>query len=384
MAGPSARRCMSCAAMLLLLVRELAAAVPDRTLQPLGEPAGGRKHRVRVAAETFIANRDKASAEELGRLLRDTPELQPRMMLSQGCSGSSELVRELVDHLRAQGLQTMHFDAADTCLPHRAYAQAGAVQLTRRAQNHCRVSTEPSTAIAFGVEPATAAELCRVANDNTSLALMLVTAHAAANGKAAVFKGRAKYDMKAMRLLGTRAAIFFRDNTLARIICMARDCFGEFDDGLTKGVAINVGPNADACFERRHLAAEQQTQVRINTTLLLPELRRVHATVDHMVAMMLSGGWAHEEVQVISVEDLHSSQGNASEAAFNRSLSAWSAALTGMGVTGPDPDVIAATLAGSRGACPAHACRDALDNAAEVEAVLEKAGGPFARMSHDG
>ena len=90
-----------------------------------------------------------------------------------------------------------------------------------------------------------------------------------------------------MHDFGTHTGIARRDNDLAHLICMARDCFDHVLEGelptpavsatpirpargtresspySMQGVnATRVGPNADKCMERRALPHEEQARPR--------------------------------------------------------------------------------------------------------------------------
>ena len=93
--------------------------------------------------------------------------------------------------------------------------------------------------------------------------------------------------------------------------------------------------------------------------------------------MLTNAGYGHNDFAVVTTEALFESEADASDAALERTVAAWSVALESLGVK-PEPAKIKAFLVPWRGGRPAHAL-DAISNAAEVAAALASHP-PYAQM----
>ena len=57
-------------------------------------------------------------------------------------------------------------------------------------------------------------------------------------------------------IAGAYALVAYRSNTLAKLLCDVRDCF-EHNGAITK-LTKRMGPNANACFNRRKLPSSRR------------------------------------------------------------------------------------------------------------------------------
>jgi len=110
---------------------------------------------------------------------------------------------------------------------------------------------------------------------------------------------------------------------------------------------------------------------------LVETLRALEASKASMASMLHRAGYAPSSYAVVTTEALFESEADASDAALERTVAAWSVALESLGVK-PEPAKIKAFLVPWRGGRPAHAL-DAISNAAEVAAALASHP-PYAQM----
>lgn len=294
------------------------------------------------AAKAFLKEHDhtlKTKAfDSFAALLRKSSTLQPRLLVSDGCSGSSAAVSLIKDMMKAHG--------------HRLY---GLPDELFKCEKNPYCNTYDHSA------------------GHETFAMQTAVAHTASYGKSLVVKvqgGDTNGPREAMREMGAYALVAYRSNTLAKLLCDVRDCFEHNGGAITK-LTKRMGPNANACFNRRKLPSSRQTKVWIDPKKgrLLKELKRLDNENEEMSAMLTNAGYGHNDFAVVTTEALFESETDGSDAAFHRTTGAWMKALKSLGVK-PDKAKIEAVLEPARGGRPPSNISETITNADEVAAAL--------------
>ena len=301
------------------------------------------------SAGNLVANGEvHMDIEELSTVLSMRNELQPRMLVSMGCSGSSEGLRITKDLLSRHGLPVAH-------------ARDGKSELFRCGGNpYCLGDNSISSY-----------------DDRLTTAVQTMVAESAQQNASLVFKGSNagihSPVWAIMHQLHTRAAVAWRENSLARLVCTMRDCFNP----LAPSEGTLVGPNTDACFKRRELPFEQQPRVWLNTSSLVSILRTMkREDWVSLVEPLKQNGWAESDFVVQKTEDLLAHQTTTTRAALEVSVDAWSEVLRSLGVN-PDRQIVRSALEEKRGAHPSLPLSAMIENADEVQALLAAEGAPY-------
>ena len=93
-------------------------------------------------------------------------------------------------------------------------------------------------------------------------------------------------------------------------------------------------------------------------------------------------GYAASTYSIVTLESLFESEGDASDTAYKRTISAWETTLSSLGVK-PDRAIIESILTPQRGARPAASAYESIDNAAEIAGALAQAGEEhYVSMAH--
>ena len=171
--------------------------------------------------------------------------LQPRMLVSEGCSGSTEGLAATRAMIAAHGRSVRSGHGSPD--PWQGPALDGNKHELFKCSEHglpkgCDITEAIRRQVAKNVK----------------------------EGAVLVFKASTKGDAVpetwgAMRALGAHAAVMWRSNTLARVLCDVRDCF------RSPTYATLVGAHTDACFSRRELPSDEQPKVHA-ASLLPPPL----------------------------------------------------------------------------------------------------------------
>jgi len=324
-----------------------------------GEKPGGEPNilddddPLKIAAQAYLkAGRDlhnglhgeayvMAAYKKFAEILRTRPDAQPRLLVSEGCSGSTELIGQIHKMLNAHGKGIM-VSYNDECFK-------------------CDKNPE-----------------CHAPGQET-VAMQRVVAYSVMQGRVLVVKtqsgsgpaGKASEGpLKAMREMGARPMLAYRSNTIAKMLCEVRDCFVH-SAGLKRTMYELVGPNEDACFARRALPSNKQTKVWIDPTKgkLVSTLKSLESTKDSMYKLLQTCGWAKGEYAELTTESLYESEGDKSEGAFARTVGAWTAALHSLGIKS-EKAKIEHVLKEGRGQRPTTALSEAISNAFDVGQAL--------------
>jgi hypothetical protein len=314
---------------------------------------------LKAAAQQFLwaKPRNDKDFEHFAALLRKTVvpigpnnqveyDLRPRMLISEGCSGSSfaiDMIREMVK---------AHVDHID------------------RTYNGELFKCEKNPECVGG---------------NEAMGMKVAVAKAVVDGHIVIAKEQGSNNpetRQAMHQMGAYPVMAYRSNVLAKMLCEAKDCF---TTPATHGLTKRVGPNPDACFpQRRHLPGDQQTKVWIDPAggKLVKALRSYEKEKDNMVHTLSAAGYAASTYSIVTLESLFESEGDASDTAYKRTISAWETTLSSLGVK-PDRAIIESIHAPHRGARPPAAAYESIDNAAEIAGALAQAGEEhYVSMAH--
>jgi hypothetical protein len=316
--------------------------------------------KLREAAQDFLwKGYTQKDYERFAQLLRTTVvpvseynpvafDLRPRMMVSEGCSGSSYAISVIKEMLEAHETAPIEYRYNDELM---------------KCEKNPECTGQGSKAQALGMQ--------------------IAVAKAVVAGRTLVVKeqGSVASARAAMREMGAHAVMAYRSNVLARMLCEAKDCF---DTGVVTKLTKRMGPNADACFEkRRSLPPEQQTKVWIDPEGLVDVLRSYETVQHDMETYLKSSGFKHNEVacgphdicySIVTIEALFEAESDdkgPGSSAVERTVHAWSTVLKSLGVT-PDATIIASVLEPTRGKRPAFSLHESISNADEVERALRK------------
>jgi hypothetical protein len=277
-------------------------------------------------------------------------DLRPKMLISQGCSGSSfaiDMIHEMME-------------AHHTPQYYKAYNS----ELFK-----CEKNPECFSPDKKGEELAMRAAAARVVEVG---AVLVVKEQGSSSPEA----------RKAMHDLGAYAVVAPRSNVLAKMICEAKDCFTLVGGSKTKGLSQRVGPHANACFpKRRELPSSQQTRVWLDPEdgKLVKAMGLYEEEKRALEKTLISAGYSKSDFATVTLEALFESESDASAPALHRTVAAWSTTLKSLGIT-PDAATIQSVLQKSRGKRPASSIYDSIDNADEISKVLAKSS--YARGSH--
>lgn len=289
--------------------------------------------------------------------LRNATRLRPRLIVSEGCSGSSATVQITERLLEAHGIRSTI------------------------GQDSERFKCEKNPFCGDG---------------NVTAAMIGIVAEAVADGLSLVVKSESdwakagKLGFDVMRAFGTHAVVAWRSNSLSKLVCATRDCFGEFGEASNPNVQL-TGPNEQACFDRRKLPSWNQSRVWLNVTTLVehglaPKQSMPATLAGHLVShgwSMRNGPLAEEggTVATVTTESLLGHEASNETSVLERAVTAWSALLTSLGVE-PQDGLVRKELTEAQGTRPGTSILQALDNSCldEVIAELKRAGNPYDHM----
>ena len=351
--------------------------------------------------------------------------------MSEGCSGSSATVRTTNQLLEAHGIRVATGPRKKQC--------SNGAHCANRAQESELFKCEKNPFCARPGTPCGTVTLPMTphGDGNVTAAMIGVVAEAVADGLSLVVKSESNWGeagrlgFGVMRQLGTHAVIAWRSNSLSKLVCSARDCFGHLGDAAYHPVQL-TGPNEHACFERRKLPSHQQSHVWLNVSALSsttcfcppsptcfcppsptcfcppspicfypPPLWQVSSLVDRTLTPMqrmpetlaghlISHGWGMLNgrlatdggtVATVTTESLLGHQASNESAVFERGVAAWSSVLASIGVQ-PQERLVRRELSAQRGARPGTSIRHALDKSCtdDVTTELKRAGQPYDHM----
>lgn len=291
--------------------------------------------------------------------MRKEPTLQPRMIVSSGCSGSS----------------------AVTKLAHQLLYQHGlSVNPPVGAKNVQCLKQE-----LFVCEKNPYCHDGKIVEGLSQLVAMM-----ARNGTALVLEGSGgsnEMTWNQMLKFGTKSVVAWRSNMLARHICEVRDCFPmDSPPGANvpkpEQIAKRAGPNADACFDRRELPPQNQTKVWLDPESLVERLGM--RDVESYTKKLTNNGYEVGKDFVVSeMETLLGYQLDKKETTLGTSITAWHAVLQAFGVE-PQYQLIRAQLLLDQGTRHAAPLSDVITNAEEVAVALRNAGARYAGFLEEG
>jgi hypothetical protein len=306
---------------------------------------------LKEAAKVFLYNGHKQlDYKRFASLLKSTVvpvsehnpvafDLRPRMMVSEGCSGSSYALEMIKAMMNAHGTAPIEFRYNG--------------ELMKCEKNpECKGSSSSQQA----------------------LGMQIAVAKAVIAGRTLVVKeqGSDPAARQAMHDMGTYAVMAYRSNVLAKMLCEAKDCF---DSGVNGQITIKrMGPNKNACFpKRRSLPFSKQTKVWIDPEggKLVSVLRKYEAEKTDMEKTLASSGYKSRDFEVVTLEDLFLSESDGSSSGLARTVRAWSTALKSLGVK-PDAKIIESVLKPTRGKRPSYSIYEQISNADEVSTALAK------------
>ena len=337
--------------------------------------------------------------------------------MSEGCSGSSATVQITEQLLEAHGIRVATGPRKKQC----SDVPGDVAHCANRVQESELFKCEKNP---FCARPGTPCGTVTPHGDgNVTAAMIGVVAEAVADGLSLVVKSESNWGEASrlgfgvMRQLGAHAVIAWRSNSLSKLVCSARDCFGHLGDAAYHPVQL-TGPNAHACFERRKLPSDRQSHVWLNVSararqphVLLcppspicfypPPLWQVSSLVDRTLTPMqrmpetlaghlISHGWGMLNgrlatdggtVATVTTESLLGHAASNESAVFERGVAAWSRVLASIGVQ-PQERLVRRELSAQRGARPGTSIRHALDKSCtdDVTTELKRAGQPYDHM----
>jgi hypothetical protein len=306
--------------------------------------------QLREAAEDFLNHgHTQKDYKRFASLLKSTVvpvsehnpvafDLRPRMMVSEGCSGSSYALEMIKAMMNAHGTAPIEFRYNG--------------ELMKCEKNpECKGSSSSQQA----------------------LGMQIAVAKAVIAGRTLVVKeqGSDPAARQAMHDMGTYAVMAYRSNVLAKMLCEAKDCF---DSGVNGKIIKRMGPNKNACFpKRRSLPFSKQTKVWIDPEggKLVSVLRKYEAEKTDMEKTLASSGYKSRDFEVVTLEDLFLSESDGSSSGLARTVRAWSTALKSLGMK-PDAKIIESVLKPTRGKRAISSIYESISNADDVAQVLGK------------
>jgi hypothetical protein len=305
---------------------------------------------LKEAAKVFLYNGHKQlDYKRFASLLKSTVvpvsehnpvafDMRPRMMVSEGCSGSTYALDVFKEMLEAHGTAPIEF-------------RYNAELMKCQKNPECKGSGSSLQALGMQVAVAKAVDAGRT----------LVVKEQGSDPAA----------RQAMHEMGTYAVMAYRSNVLAKMLCEAKDCF---TTGRNRKLFERMGPNANACFpKRRSLPPQKQTKVWINPedNKLVEALRDYENDKKDMEKTLSSSGYKSSDFEVVTLEDLFLSESDGSSSGLARTVRAWSTALKSLGVK-PDAKIIESVLKPTRGKRPSYSIYEQISNADEVSKALAK------------
>lgn len=386
--------------MMLVTATALAMRAVDQALQPNSHPirdlaqARAREYlRLRYEPGSQSERRSpewghqvEESFQAFAAALRKAPLLQPRLIVSEGCSGSSATAQTTGRLLEAHGVKVAIGPRKKPC--------SDAAHCADRVQESELFKCEKNP---FCARPGTPCGTVTAHGDgNVTAAMMGVVAEAVVDGLSLVVKIESNYSKASelsfdvMRALGTNAVVAWRSNSLSKLVCSARDCFGHFGDGSQPWAKL-TGPSADACFERRKLPSDKQSRVWLNASEIVDRsLAPMQLMASTLASYLTKYGWSMRDgplateggtVATVTTESLLGHETTNDTAVFERSVVAWSSLLTSIGVE-PQERLVRRELSTTRALRPGTSLWRALDTSCrdDVAAALKRAGKPFDHM----
>ena len=290
-----------------------------------------------------------------------SPLMQPRMMYSGGCAGSSATM------LMAMALLNIFQPAGKKTVFMNSMSKQGGQELTK-----CIVNSECTMRPNGGQEQAVDStamlrSVQRYATEtDTNSTLVFKAAEIAFNQEIA----------DALHKVNAQAMAVYRGNTLDQVICQVRDCF-EVSDDVGMPVNATTGERSDICFKRRKLSRDDQPIVWLNVSTLRKHLDKRTRRNHEVGAKMRSYGWA--DAAVSTTEELLRYVEDTSAASLEASVAAWGRVMHSWRVD-HNVSAIRAFLANqdSRGAYPPQP--QPLSNRDEVHKALRGWGPSYAGM----
>jgi len=294
------------------------------------------------AARAFLRQQTHKEWSTFSSLLSTMSDLQPRLLVSEGCSGSTSAITQLKEMMKAHG--------------HKLDFQYNS-ELFK-----CEKNPE-----------------CEEKKGGETLGMKVAVAKAVAAGTTLVLKTQGNGNpetRKTVQQMGAYAVVAYRSNVLARLLCEARDCFdlvrkadaSAAQERLTK----RVGPHAEACFPtRRELPPDKQTKVWIDPEggKLVETLGVMEKNREVLAAHLREAGYADGSYAVVTTEALFEAETDGSAAALHRTARAWEETLRSLGVP-PDHEKILEVLGPRHGARAPSSSYDSISNAEEVVKLL--------------
>ena len=219
-----------------------------------------------------------------------------RVLVANGCSGSTVTLRFLTDILTAHGYKISK-TKKELMKPHKN-------KLFQKAKERVKNSGEKPTYERVIVE-----------------SLEMYYQQASSRGEILLFNsGSTRFlnTLAGMKKIGIRFGHMYRSNSLDRCVCMVRDCF----DGGSYGFPVfaNNGTKTDLCFQRRKSSEKIQTVFHpgMAASCVETEANNVKDSIEKIKS--------HAEMSnslSVSYEELYAFEQSSDESTFQASLRAW-------------------------------------------------------------